>query len=172
VAVYNSWRRGGRREWGEWGAGQAATAGPSGGMFAGFVELEVGWAGLESRMDDLVEQVWDPKMRNQTWGPDVGVVIGNQEYMAHFTQVYNMCTQKPPNNHNTALYVRYTGWLDKLSAERLLPALDVPDAELHEVLSRVAPLHYGGPVDEKVFLVPRPLPHQAPQPAEHRRGGF
>ncbi|MCO5610800.1 hypothetical protein L7F22_065041 [Adiantum nelumboides] len=77
------------------------------------IELEEGWEFMRkgiSKLINLLEGV--PEQQ-----------FNNEEYMMLYTTIYNMCTQKPPQDYSQQLYDRYRESFEEYINEMVLPAI-------------------------------------------------
>ena len=82
------------------------------------IELEEGWSKIQPNIDRLVRFLWvNP--------PGGTPKINNQEYLSTFTQVYTMCTQKPPYNYSEQLYERSKQTVEQVFNDNVIPNLDI-----------------------------------------------
>ncbi|CAK0760120.1 Cullin-1 [Coccomyxa viridis] len=77
------------------------------------IELEGGWSFMEKGIT---------KLKNILEGEEKDQFTAEQ-YMMLYTTIYNMCTQKPPNDYSEQLYTRYRESFSVYIKERVLPAL-------------------------------------------------
>ena len=83
------------------------------------IELEEGWAQIETHIGKLIQCVW-PSSSGHT-----DRVIDNRDYMSVFTLVYQMCTQEAPHNYSGQLYSRYNKKSKDVFADHVVPKIDV-----------------------------------------------
>lgn len=79
------------------------------------VTFDEGWARLQPTIDrglEACERGW-PDTRK----------LDNKEHTSLYQVVYDMCTQKKPNNHSDQLYTRYSAVLTDYLTDRVLPQL-------------------------------------------------
>ncbi|KAH7292948.1 hypothetical protein KP509_28G004800 [Ceratopteris richardii] len=77
------------------------------------IELEQGWDIMKrgiSKLISLLEGVSDQQ-------------FNSQEYMELYTTIYNMCTQKPPQDYSQQLYDRYRESFEEYINKMVLPAI-------------------------------------------------
>ena len=87
------------------------------------MELEEGWAQIETYINRLIQIVWSDDL--------TGRKFDNKDYMTVFVIVYDMCTQKRPHNHSEQLYSRYKKTYNDVFIQHVVPEIDVaPDTEL------------------------------------------
>ncbi|KAI3890422.1 hypothetical protein MKX03_003774, partial [Papaver bracteatum] len=84
------------------------------------VKLEQGWSLMEKGIAKLKRILENFPGETQ---------FDSTQYMTLYTTIYNMCTQKPPNDHYAKLYERYNQALEKYLNSRVLPAIQ----EKHDV---------------------------------------
>ncbi|CAK9861802.1 unnamed protein product [Sphagnum jensenii] len=77
------------------------------------IELEQGWAFMQkgiTKLKNLLEGV--PEQQ-----------FNSEEYIMLYTTIYNMCTQKPPQDYSQQLYDRYRESFEEYINSMVLPAL-------------------------------------------------
>ncbi|KAG0574381.1 hypothetical protein KC19_VG259000 [Ceratodon purpureus] len=77
------------------------------------IELEQGWNFMQkgiTKLKNLLEGV--PEQH-----------FSSEEYMLLYTTIYNMCTQKPPQDYSQQLYDRYRESFEEYINSKVLPAL-------------------------------------------------
>ncbi|KAG0575693.1 hypothetical protein M758_5G025700 [Ceratodon purpureus] len=77
------------------------------------IELEQGWSFMQkgiTKLKNLLEGV--PEQQ-----------FSSEEYMLLYTTIYNMCTQKPPQDYSQQLYDRYRESFEEYINSKVLPAL-------------------------------------------------
>jgi cullin 1 len=77
------------------------------------IELEQGWNFMQkgiTKLKNLLEGV--PEQQ-----------FSSEEYMLLYTTIYNMCTQKPPQDYSQQLYDRYRESFEEYINSKVLPAL-------------------------------------------------
>ncbi|CAJ2632066.1 unnamed protein product [Trifolium pratense] len=77
------------------------------------IELDKGWAHMQSgitKLKRILEGLPEPQ-------------FSSEEYMMLYTTIYNMCTQKPPNDHSQELYEKYRGCFDEYIRTTVLSAV-------------------------------------------------
>ncbi|KAF0918054.1 hypothetical protein E2562_021744 [Oryza meyeriana var. granulata] len=91
------------------------------------VDLEVGWQVMLAGVAKL-KSILDGD----------GVQFTPDEYMDLYTLIYNMCTQKPPNDYSQQLYERYKQALDDHIESTVFPSLNEKHGEflLREMVQR------------------------------------
>ncbi|CAL4956644.1 unnamed protein product [Urochloa decumbens] len=77
------------------------------------IPLEEGWARMKAGMD-ILKRILDD---------EPGVSFTSEQYISLYTTIYDMCTQKPPNDYSQELYEKYRGDLDKYITSTVLPSL-------------------------------------------------
>ncbi|CAL4963660.1 unnamed protein product [Urochloa decumbens] len=77
------------------------------------IPLEEGWARMEAGIDILKRILAD----------EPGVFFKSEQYMSLYTTIYDMCTQKKPDDYSEQLYERYRGALDEYITSTVLPSL-------------------------------------------------
>uniref|UniRef100_A0A0G4FCL8 Cullin family profile domain-containing protein n=1 Tax=Chromera velia CCMP2878 TaxID=1169474 RepID=A0A0G4FCL8_9ALVE len=89
------------------------------------VPLEEGWEKLRTQGIEVLEAFLDTGKAREIGEGDKKklVVFSVSEYSALYTTVYNMCTQRAPNNWSEKLYERYSSSIAKYVKEKVLPAL-------------------------------------------------
>ncbi|KAL6615169.1 hypothetical protein ACP70R_037439 [Stipagrostis hirtigluma subsp. patula] len=92
------------------------------------VALEDGWKYMVTGVD---------KLKRVLAGED-GVGFTPNEYINLYTTIYNMCTQKPPNEYSQELYDRYRQTFEEYINSTVLPSLKEKHGEflLRELLQR------------------------------------
>ncbi|KAL6884673.1 hypothetical protein ACP4OV_010609 [Aristida adscensionis] len=92
------------------------------------VALEDGWSHMVTGVDKL----------ERILAGEAGVGFNSEEYMNLYTTIYNMCTQKPPNEYSQELYERYRGTFEKYINSTVLPSLQEKHGEflLKELVQR------------------------------------
>ncbi|KAI3883553.1 hypothetical protein MKW92_044360 [Papaver armeniacum] len=78
------------------------------------IELEAGWSDMKHGIE---------KLKRILEGVPGEQQFDSVEYMNLYTTIYNMCTQKPPNDCSDKLYERYKETLVKYLSSRVLPAI-------------------------------------------------
>ncbi|KAK3441043.1 hypothetical protein EUGRSUZ_B01294 [Eucalyptus grandis] len=77
------------------------------------IDLEQGWEIMQKGI---------MKLKNILEGlPETG--ISSEEYMILYTTIYNMCTQKPPNDYSQQLYDKYRESFEEYIMSTVLPSL-------------------------------------------------
>ncbi|XP_024398790.1 cullin-1 [Physcomitrium patens] len=77
------------------------------------IELEQGWSFMKkgiTKLKNILEGV--PEQQ-----------FSSEEYMLLYTTIYNMCTQKPPQDYSQQLYDRYRESFEDYIKSKVLPAL-------------------------------------------------
>ncbi|TVU20871.1 hypothetical protein EJB05_30472 [Eragrostis curvula] len=143
---------------------QASTAGSGDADAAGqqqqrrkVIELEEGWK----------EMVVGCKKLERILAAEEGVGFSSVEYMHLYTTIYNMCTEKAPNNYSEQLYDRYPEVLEDYISKTVLPSIKEKHGEFlireldqrwkdHKIMVRWLSrfFHYL----ERVFIPRRRLP--------------
>eukprot|EP00897_Mesotaenium_endlicherianum_P010757 jgi/Mesen1/970/ME000012S00535 len=77
------------------------------------IELEQGWALMQKGITKLKN--WLEGVPDQQFNAE--------EYITLYTTIYNMCTQKPPQDYSQQLYERYREAFEEYINEKVLPAL-------------------------------------------------
>ncbi|CAL5223551.1 g6084 [Coccomyxa viridis] len=77
------------------------------------IELEGGWSFMEKGITKL-KNILEGEAEEQ---------FSAEQYMMLYTTIYNMCTQKPPNDYSEPLYTKYREAFSTYISERVLPAL-------------------------------------------------
>jgi len=109
--------------------------------FASIVPLEDGWEKIKSGGIKVLEEFLDtgyipPSVHQDPKKPQK--LLSNANYAELYTTVYNMCTQRTPNNWSDQLYRRYGEAMSDYVQRQVLPALqDKTDiALMKELLHR------------------------------------
>jgi len=77
------------------------------------IDLEDGWAFMErgiGKLVNILERKPEP-------------AFNSEDYMMLYTTIYNMCTQKPPNDYSQQLYDKYREAFEKYIRDAVLPAI-------------------------------------------------
>nr|ABR17842.1 unknown [Picea sitchensis] len=77
------------------------------------IELEAGWEFMQKGITKL-KNILEGNPEQQ---------INSEEYMMLYTTIYNMCTQKPPQDYSQQLYDRYRESFEEYITSMVLPAL-------------------------------------------------
>ncbi|KAI5059113.1 hypothetical protein GOP47_0025432 [Adiantum capillus-veneris] len=77
------------------------------------IELEQGWDFMRKGISKLINLL--EGVPEQQFNPE--------EYMMLYTTIYNMCTQKPPQDYSQQLYDRYRESFEEYINEMVLPAI-------------------------------------------------
>eukprot|EP00245_Coleochaete_scutata_P004099 TRINITY_DN16351_c0_g1_i1.p1 TRINITY_DN16351_c0_g1~~TRINITY_DN16351_c0_g1_i1.p1 ORF type:complete len:743 (+),score=208.68 TRINITY_DN16351_c0_g1_i1:174-2402(+) len=77
------------------------------------IDLETGWAPMQQGINKL-KNLLEGKPESQ---------FNAEEYMNLYTTIYNMCTQKPPQDYSQQLYDRYREAFEEYINEMVLPSL-------------------------------------------------
>eukprot|EP00916_Digyalum_oweni_P008310 GHVL01013921.1.p1 GENE.GHVL01013921.1~~GHVL01013921.1.p1 ORF type:complete len:743 (+),score=153.21 GHVL01013921.1:47-2275(+) len=105
-------------------------------MASQIVLLEDGWSNIEKNGIRALEQFLDEGKAKEENGKIR--IFSNQEYSELYTTVYNMCTQRVPNNWSDALYKRYgsafCAYIDRVVTPALYQKDDID--LLRELLKR------------------------------------
>ncbi|CAM6047545.1 unnamed protein product [Sphagnum compactum] len=93
------------------------------------IELEQGWAFMQKGIT---------KLKNLLEGVVPEQQFNSEEYIMLYTTIYNMCTQKPPQDYSQQLYDRYRESFEDYINSMVLPALRVKHDEfmLRELVKR------------------------------------
>ncbi|KAB2605183.1 cullin-1-like [Pyrus ussuriensis x Pyrus communis] len=94
------------------------------------IELDQGWDYMQkgiTKLKRILEGLQEPQ-------------FNSEEYMMLYTTIYNMCTQKPPNDYSQQLYDKYREAFEEYITSTVLPALREKHAEfmLRELVKRWA----------------------------------
>eukprot|EP00252_Welwitschia_mirabilis_P008862 TRINITY_DN210_c0_g2_i1.p1 TRINITY_DN210_c0_g2~~TRINITY_DN210_c0_g2_i1.p1 ORF type:complete len:745 (-),score=178.44 TRINITY_DN210_c0_g2_i1:429-2663(-) len=92
------------------------------------IELDQGWAFMQkgiTKLKNILEGI--PEQQ-----------FNSEEYIMLYTTIYNMCTQKPPQDYSQQLYDRYKDSFDEYIISMVLPALKEKHDEymLRELVKR------------------------------------
>ena len=92
------------------------------------IEIDEGW-GIISKGIDKLKSLLDDKLEGKFSG---------DEWMRLYTTVYDMCTQKPPNDYSAALYGRYRETFNEYLSRTVLSSLDkkMDETMLKELVRR------------------------------------
>ncbi|KAG5567691.1 hypothetical protein RHGRI_003033 [Rhododendron griersonianum] len=77
------------------------------------IELEEGWDFMQNgitKLKRILEGLPEPQ-------------FSSEEYMMLYTTIYNMCTQKPPNDYSQQLYEKYKEAFEEYISSSVLPSL-------------------------------------------------
>lgn len=77
------------------------------------IDLEQGWDQIEEGIGEFIKFLEGETHKNETVNMNIGL----------YTLVYNMCTQKSPNDHSQQLYDRYKGTYLKYISASVAPSL-------------------------------------------------
>ncbi|CAN6690525.1 unnamed protein product [Malus baccata var. baccata] len=94
------------------------------------IELDQGWDYMQkgiTKLKRILEGLPEPQ-------------FSSEEYMMLYTTIYNMCTQKPPNDYSQQLYDKYREAFEEYITSTVLPALREKHDEfmLRELVKRWA----------------------------------
>ncbi|XP_048442786.1 cullin-1-like [Pyrus x bretschneideri] len=94
------------------------------------IELDQGWDYMQkgiTKLKRILEGLQEPQ-------------FNSEEYMMLYTTIYNMCTQKPPNDYSQQLYDKYREAFEEYITSTVLPALREKHDEfmLRELVKRWA----------------------------------
>ncbi|KAM1058102.1 hypothetical protein EV2_032221 [Malus domestica] len=94
------------------------------------IELDQGWDYMQKgimKLKKILEGLPEPQ-------------FNSEEYMMLYTTIYNMCTQKPPNDYSQQLYDKYREAFEEYITSTVLPALREKHDEfmLRELVKRWA----------------------------------
>ncbi|TVU17816.1 hypothetical protein EJB05_33873 [Eragrostis curvula] len=77
------------------------------------IDLEEGWAFMQKGITKL-KNILEGKPEPQ---------FSSEDYMMLYTTIYNMCTQKPPNDYSQQLYDKYRESFEEYITSMVLPSL-------------------------------------------------
>ncbi|ONH93830.1 hypothetical protein PRUPE_8G255500 [Prunus persica] len=94
------------------------------------IELDQGWDYMQkgiTKLKKILEGIPEPQ-------------FNSEEYMMLYTTIYNMCTQKPPNDYSQQLYDKYREAFEEYITSTVLPSLREKHDEfmLRELVKRWA----------------------------------
>ncbi|XP_073148939.1 cullin-1-like [Henckelia pumila] len=94
------------------------------------IELDEGWNSMQEGITKL-KKILEGHSDAQ---------FSSEEYMMHYTTIYNMCTQKPPHDYSQQLYEKYKESFDAYITSAVLPSLREKHDEymLRELVNRWA----------------------------------
>ncbi|XP_075483477.1 cullin-1-like isoform X1 [Primulina tabacum] len=94
------------------------------------IELDEGWNFMQEGITKL-KKILEGHPETQ---------FSSEEYMMHYTTIYDMCTQKPPHDYSQQLYEKYKESFDAYITSSVLPSLREKHDEfmLRELVNRWA----------------------------------